>query len=103
MNAPVAAVAAHRVTAAPDQHPPRVPFTLCVGVTGHRLDALPELVGQRLEPLARQRRQGVGERAIQPPAGMAWRELDADDLVAPHIRNMGIGFVHSMTSKLAPC
>ena len=45
------------------QHPPRVPFTLCVGVTGHRLDAL--------TPECQERLPGEIRSALEQLAGCA--------------------------------
>ena len=39
---------------------------------------------QRLQPLARQRRQSGGERAVEPPAGMARAEPHIDEPMNPH-------------------
>ena len=52
---------------------------------------------QGFEALTRKGRNGIGQRTIEPPARMARQKLDADDLVAPHTANMGIGFGNSMT------
>ena len=48
-------------------------------------------LGQRLQPLARQGRDRCGERAVEPPAGMAGVQRDFDRLDAPRplIVNMG--------------
>ncbi|MBA3512246.1 hypothetical protein [Sphingomonas sp.] len=58
------------------QHPPRVPFTLCVGVTGHRLDALPPEYLERLPGLVR---EALGQ--LVHCAGTV--RAEADDCFAP--------------------
>src|SRR5688572_15675100 len=55
-----------------------------------------------LQPLPRQGRDGIGKSSVQPPALMARLKLDVDDLVAPHIVDMGIAVGLSMSRELAP-
>jgi hypothetical protein len=49
VNAPEAALAPAAHSRAPDRGPPRLPFVLSVGVTGHRKEALPADTGADLE------------------------------------------------------
>jgi len=57
---------------------------------------------QSLEPLPGQGGNGVGKSAVQPPSLMARLKLDVDDLVAPHVVDMGFAVGFSMSRKLAP-
>ena len=45
---------------------------------------------QRLQPLARHRRHGIGERTVEAPAGMGGRQANVDRLNTPHGANMGL-------------
>ena len=76
-----------------------VPANLRGGVAnrdrGYRLQR--SAADQRLEPFAGQSWNRIGKRTVQPPTRMARQKLDADDLVAPHVLDMGINSGRSMT------
>src|SRR3954452_20559419 len=43
------------------------------------------------QPFARQRRHGIGKRAVEPPAGMGGRQAHIDRLMTPHSRPIWVG------------
>jgi hypothetical protein len=82
LNAPAAALQAREAAAGSESGPPRLPFVLSVGVTGHRADSLPAVA---IEPL-RERIRAVLLLVTDAGLALQRREQDCFALVPPHLR-----------------